>query len=139
MADAKKQVPTDEVLKETKFKRSTKDVVKKIHQNYISEIGFKTRHLHVMPSEDHTVKDVLNPAYWANLTKTINQHDKLCLDWEDGSKYWELKVLDKGDNWVKVAPLTEKPVDFHGIAEVTEVALYDPFPIPPSCPNSFLP
>ena len=84
--------------------------VNKLLSSHVSEIGYYVRHLAVMPEAEHTIKDILAPEYWAHCTKTLQRHDKLHLTWADGTKYWELVVVDVGTASVKVVPLTPEPI-----------------------------
>jgi len=108
-------------------KEHKKNLMNKAHPSRVSEVGYRIRHLSVEVPVDHTKEDVLAREYWANCVTHVNNYDKLCLDWVDGSKYWELKVIDKGDNWVQVHPVTSEPIDYDSASESENV--YEDFEV----------
>lgn len=123
---ARKKVDPDSKLA-PKGDNAEKQLINRAHVSRLGEIGYKVRHLSVEVPETHSPEDVLKREYWANVVTQVNIYDKLFLDWIDGSKYWELKVIDKGDNWVQVFPLSEEPIEYNSTQEAydLEVSEYE--------------
>jgi hypothetical protein len=75
------------------------------------------------PEPNHTLDQVLDPAYWAHVSRQHRVGDKIEVFWEDGSAYAELLIVSCGKDYSKVQllsfhPLTEKAVKQDGKFEI---------------------
>jgi hypothetical protein len=59
---------------------------------------------HVTVEADRDPNDLKDPAVWAHMASKLRPLDRITVDWEDGSRWMELRVYDAGPNWAKVMP-----------------------------------
>jgi hypothetical protein len=64
------------------------------------------------PEPKHTLNQVLDPAYWAHVSRQHRVGDKIEARWEDGSAYAELLVVSCGKDYTKVHVLA-----FHDLTD----------------------
>ena len=76
--------------------------VHKLHLNRFKKAEFHRQYFHITPAAKDTVKDTLRPEYWAHVADKLAITDRIEALWEDGTKFTEYKVLDKGPAWAKV-------------------------------------
>lgn len=54
-----------------------------------------------------TVQDMLNPGYWAHLARQLKPGDRVEVEPDNGTYFAELRVLDAGNQYAKMAVLRE--------------------------------
>lgn len=67
----------------------------------------KTREWDVIVPHGTALEDLLDPRFWMNVGPQLAQWDHLECRWEDGSRYVELIVEDRGNRYAKVAVLVD--------------------------------
>ncbi len=104
-----KKEPKD--LKGTKMEPKSKltpiKSTRKLHVSHFQVAEFARQAWHVIPVSADTIEDTLRPEYWAHICARVSINDKIEAIWDDGTKYVEYKVLNKGDSWLKVAIINQ--------------------------------
>lgn len=57
---------------------------------------------HITVEADRDPNDLKDLACWAHMATKLRPLDRITVDWEDGSRWLELRVYDAGPNWAKV-------------------------------------
>jgi hypothetical protein len=60
---------------------------------------------------DTTIKDLLDPGYWAHLARQLQPGDRIEVEPDNGAYFAELRVLDAGNQYAKVMVLREVKLD----------------------------
>lgn len=59
----------------------------------------------------HSRDDVLSPEYWRHVAAQLKPHNEIRVQFEDGSRWMLLLVLDCGGTWAKVKVLHDVVLD----------------------------
>lgn len=67
-----------------------------------------------------TIEQITNPAFWAHIASKLSPLDRIEVVTDDYSLFTEVIVLDRGNNWAKVAVIRE-PMNLSGGSDISEI------------------
>jgi hypothetical protein len=78
--------------------------------NRLQQAEYQRTVYRVVPELSTPYESLFDPQYWAHVSAKLRPGDRLEIEAEDGSYYAELRVMDAGTLYARVAEL--KKVDF---------------------------
>ena len=94
----------------------------KLERNRFHGAEFK-RQVWVVDVEQSTQQnDIMNPAFWGNVSNQMGQFDRIEVRCEDGSWLAELLVLESGNNYARVKCLSCIELEDHEVEQTAAPA-----------------
>jgi hypothetical protein len=76
-------------------------------ENRFRSADFKRNIWHIIVAHDVVLEELLHPDYWRNVAAKVKLGDRIEVELEDSSAFFEFYVKDRGSNWLRLALMRE--------------------------------